>query len=142
MSWGLVLQFTLRLFVIRTEPGFIAFQWLGDQIQVCTWGAVAQGVLGFQGMEEKPLCWREVGCEDIERDRDQDGGCVWGPDQLGSWGLSIAAATSLRPGATCPDRAVLSEAGSDVEENLKTGRFLVGKPTRHVALSGHNKRNL
>lgn len=34
VSWGLVLQFTLGLFVIRTEPGFIAFQWLGDQIQV------------------------------------------------------------------------------------------------------------
>ena len=69
-------------------------------------------------------------------------GVYGAPDQLGSWGLSIASATSLRPGTTCPDRAVLLEAGSDVEENLKTGRFLVGRPTRHVALSGHNKRNL
>lgn len=34
MSWGLGLQFVLGLFVIRTEPGFVAFQWLGDQIQV------------------------------------------------------------------------------------------------------------
>ncbi|XP_073917690.1 sodium/nucleoside cotransporter 1 isoform X4 [Castor canadensis] len=34
VSWGLALQFVLGLFVIRTEPGFIAFQWLGDQIQV------------------------------------------------------------------------------------------------------------
>lgn len=34
VSWGLGLQFVLGLFVIRTEPGFIAFQWLGDQIQV------------------------------------------------------------------------------------------------------------
>nr|XP_020144711.1 sodium/nucleoside cotransporter 1-like isoform X2 [Microcebus murinus] len=33
VSWGLVLQFALGLFVIRTEPGFVAFQWLGDQIQ-------------------------------------------------------------------------------------------------------------
>ncbi|XP_008060279.1 sodium/nucleoside cotransporter 1 isoform X2 [Carlito syrichta] len=33
VSWGLGLQFVLGLFVIRTEPGFIAFQWLGDQIQ-------------------------------------------------------------------------------------------------------------
>ncbi|XP_075860830.1 sodium/nucleoside cotransporter 1 isoform X1 [Microcebus murinus] len=34
VSWGLVLQFALGLFVIRTEPGFVAFQWLGDQIQI------------------------------------------------------------------------------------------------------------
>uniref|UniRef100_A0A8D1VJB0 Sodium/nucleoside cotransporter n=2 Tax=Sus scrofa TaxID=9823 RepID=A0A8D1VJB0_PIG len=34
VSWGLGLQFALGLFVIRTEPGFIAFQWLGDQIQI------------------------------------------------------------------------------------------------------------
>ncbi|XP_007943315.1 sodium/nucleoside cotransporter 1 [Orycteropus afer afer] len=33
VCWGLGLQFVLGLFVIRTEPGFIAFQWLGDQIQ-------------------------------------------------------------------------------------------------------------
>ncbi|XP_059533997.1 sodium/nucleoside cotransporter 1 isoform X1 [Myotis daubentonii] len=33
VSWGLGLQFVLGLFVIRTEPGFIAFKWLGDQIQ-------------------------------------------------------------------------------------------------------------
>ncbi|XP_040824406.1 sodium/nucleoside cotransporter 1 [Ochotona curzoniae] len=34
VSWGLGLQFVLGLFVIRTEPGFIAFQWLGEQIRV------------------------------------------------------------------------------------------------------------
>lgn len=34
VSWGLGLQFVLGVFVIRTEPGFIAFQWLGNQIQV------------------------------------------------------------------------------------------------------------
>ncbi|XP_004432081.1 PREDICTED: sodium/nucleoside cotransporter 1 [Ceratotherium simum simum] len=34
VSWGLGLQFILGLFIIRTEPGFIAFQWLGDQIQI------------------------------------------------------------------------------------------------------------
>ncbi|XP_046508217.1 sodium/nucleoside cotransporter 1 isoform X2 [Equus quagga] len=34
VSWGLGLQFILGLFVIRTEPGFTAFQWLGDQIQI------------------------------------------------------------------------------------------------------------
>ncbi|XP_006152908.1 sodium/nucleoside cotransporter 1 [Tupaia chinensis] len=32
--WGLGMQFALGLFVIRTEPGFVAFQWLGNQIQV------------------------------------------------------------------------------------------------------------
>ncbi|XP_061451849.1 sodium/nucleoside cotransporter 2-like [Rhineura floridana] len=31
--WGLGLQFVLGIFIIRTEPGFQAFQWLGDQIQ-------------------------------------------------------------------------------------------------------------
>ncbi|XP_076978444.1 sodium/nucleoside cotransporter 1 [Tamandua tetradactyla] len=34
VSWGLGLQFALGLFVIRTEPGFVAFQWLGNQIQI------------------------------------------------------------------------------------------------------------
>lgn len=55
VSWGLGLQFILGLFVIRTEPGFTAFQWLGDQIQVCTWGHTAQGILGCQGLEERAL---------------------------------------------------------------------------------------
>lgn len=32
--WGLGLQFVFGILVIRTEPGFNAFQWLGDQIQV------------------------------------------------------------------------------------------------------------
>nr|XP_038962467.1 sodium/nucleoside cotransporter 2-like isoform X2 [Rattus norvegicus] len=31
--WGLGLQFVFGILVIRTEPGFNAFQWLGDQIQ-------------------------------------------------------------------------------------------------------------
>ncbi|XP_037008056.2 sodium/nucleoside cotransporter 2 isoform X2 [Artibeus jamaicensis] len=32
--WGLGLQFVLGILVIRTDPGFNAFQWLGDQIQI------------------------------------------------------------------------------------------------------------
>ncbi|XP_047396799.1 sodium/nucleoside cotransporter 2 [Sciurus carolinensis] len=32
--WGLGLQFVFGVIVIRTDPGFIAFQWLGDQIQI------------------------------------------------------------------------------------------------------------
>ncbi|XP_077173929.1 sodium/nucleoside cotransporter 1-like [Paroedura picta] len=31
--WGLGLEFLLGIFIIRTEPGFQAFQWLGGQIQ-------------------------------------------------------------------------------------------------------------
>ncbi|KAK2506355.1 hypothetical protein MC885_011246 [Smutsia gigantea] len=31
--WGLGLQFVFGILVIRTDPGFIAFQWLGNQIQ-------------------------------------------------------------------------------------------------------------
>ncbi|XP_030588032.1 sodium/nucleoside cotransporter 1 [Archocentrus centrarchus] len=32
--WGLGLQFCIGLFVIRTEPGLIAFDWLGKQVQI------------------------------------------------------------------------------------------------------------
>ncbi|XP_032692749.1 sodium/nucleoside cotransporter 1 [Lontra canadensis] len=34
VSWGLGLQLALGLFVIRTEPGFTAFRWVGSQIQI------------------------------------------------------------------------------------------------------------
>ncbi|XP_054858276.1 sodium/nucleoside cotransporter 2-like [Eublepharis macularius] len=32
--WGLGLQFLLGVFIIRTKPGFLAFQWLGKQISI------------------------------------------------------------------------------------------------------------
>nr|XP_023697752.1 sodium/nucleoside cotransporter 1-like isoform X2 [Paramormyrops kingsleyae] len=32
--WGLGLQFAIGLFIIRTEPGLVASQWLGDQIRI------------------------------------------------------------------------------------------------------------
>ncbi|CAJ1056735.1 sodium/nucleoside cotransporter 1 isoform X1 [Xyrichtys novacula] len=32
--WGLGLQFCIGLFVIRTQPGLIAFEWLGDQVKI------------------------------------------------------------------------------------------------------------
>ncbi|CAK6951053.1 sodium/nucleoside cotransporter 1 [Scomber scombrus] len=32
--WGLGMQFCIGLFVIRTEPGLIAFEWLGKQVQI------------------------------------------------------------------------------------------------------------
>ncbi|XP_034640392.1 sodium/nucleoside cotransporter 1-like [Trachemys scripta elegans] len=32
--WGLGLEFVLGIFIIRTNPGFEAFQWLGNQIQI------------------------------------------------------------------------------------------------------------
>ncbi|KAK2842260.1 hypothetical protein Q5P01_012460 [Channa striata] len=32
--WGLGMQFCIGLFVIRTQPGVIAFRWLGDQVTI------------------------------------------------------------------------------------------------------------
>ncbi|XP_023579834.1 sodium/nucleoside cotransporter 2 [Octodon degus] len=32
--WGLGLQFVFGILVMRTDPGFIAFQWLGEQVQI------------------------------------------------------------------------------------------------------------
>nr|XP_005889450.1 PREDICTED: sodium/nucleoside cotransporter 2 [Bos mutus] len=32
--WGLGLQFVFGILVIRTDPGFNAFQWLGEQVQI------------------------------------------------------------------------------------------------------------
>lgn len=32
--WGIGLQFLLGLLILRTKPGFIAFDWLGKQVQV------------------------------------------------------------------------------------------------------------
>ncbi|XP_029009151.1 sodium/nucleoside cotransporter 1 [Betta splendens] len=31
--WGMGMQFCIGLFVIRTNPGLVAFQWLGDQVK-------------------------------------------------------------------------------------------------------------
>nr|XP_019605651.1 PREDICTED: solute carrier family 28 member 3 [Rhinolophus sinicus] len=31
--WGIGLQFLLGLLILRTEPGFVAFEWLGKQVQ-------------------------------------------------------------------------------------------------------------
>lgn len=32
--WGLGIEFCIGLFVIRTQPGLIAFEWLGHQVRV------------------------------------------------------------------------------------------------------------
>ncbi|XP_034391283.1 sodium/nucleoside cotransporter 1 [Cyclopterus lumpus] len=32
--WGLGIQFCMGLIVIRTQPGFIAFKWLGNQVEI------------------------------------------------------------------------------------------------------------
>ncbi|XP_059191351.1 sodium/nucleoside cotransporter 1 [Centropristis striata] len=32
--WGLGMQFCIGLFVIRTQPGLVAFEWLGEQVQI------------------------------------------------------------------------------------------------------------
>ncbi|XP_026220965.1 sodium/nucleoside cotransporter 1 [Anabas testudineus] len=34
LFWGLGMQFCMGLFIIRTEPGLIAFEWLGNQVKV------------------------------------------------------------------------------------------------------------
>ncbi|XP_013925303.1 PREDICTED: sodium/nucleoside cotransporter 1-like [Thamnophis sirtalis] len=49
VSWGLGLQFILGIFIIRTEPGFQAFQWLGNQIQTVKWyiRGIAILILGY-----------------------------------------------------------------------------------------------
>ncbi|XP_010619431.1 sodium/nucleoside cotransporter 1 isoform X7 [Fukomys damarensis] len=54
VTWGLGLQFLLGFFVIRTKPGFIAFQWLGDQIRIAwlmqiTMGTTATETLSVAG---------------------------------------------------------------------------------------------
>ncbi|XP_010619433.1 sodium/nucleoside cotransporter 1 isoform X9 [Fukomys damarensis] len=45
VTWGLGLQFLLGFFVIRTKPGFIAFQWLGDQIRIDASSLIAASVM-------------------------------------------------------------------------------------------------
>ncbi|XP_068458558.1 sodium/nucleoside cotransporter 1 [Clinocottus analis] len=32
--WGLGMQFCIGLFVIRTQPGLVAFEWLGNQVKI------------------------------------------------------------------------------------------------------------
>ncbi|XP_058501200.1 sodium/nucleoside cotransporter 1 [Solea solea] len=32
--WGLGLEFVMGLFIIRTQPGFLAFEWLGNQVKI------------------------------------------------------------------------------------------------------------
>ncbi|XP_051918323.1 sodium/nucleoside cotransporter 1 isoform X2 [Hippocampus zosterae] len=58
--WGLGLQFCIGLFVIRTEPGLVAFQWLGQQVQIFldytkagssfVFGDLVNGIFAFQAM--------------------------------------------------------------------------------------------
>nr|XP_061812805.1 sodium/nucleoside cotransporter 1-like [Nerophis lumbriciformis] len=58
--WGLGLQFCIGLFVIRTEPGLIAFQWLGRQVQIFldytkvgssfVFGDLINGIFAFQAL--------------------------------------------------------------------------------------------
>ncbi|KAG7280045.1 hypothetical protein CRUP_030501 [Coryphaenoides rupestris] len=51
--WGFGLQFCIGLFVIRTEPGLIAFQWLGEQVQalpIVIFFSSVMSVLYFLGL--------------------------------------------------------------------------------------------
>ncbi|XP_054631794.1 sodium/nucleoside cotransporter 1 [Dunckerocampus dactyliophorus] len=58
--WGLGLQFCIGLFVIRTQPGLVAFQWLGRQVQIFldytkegssfVFGDLIGGIFAFQAL--------------------------------------------------------------------------------------------
>ncbi|KAM4734661.1 sodium/nucleoside cotransporter 1 [Anableps anableps] len=58
--WGLGLQFCIGLFVIRTQPGLIAFDWLGKQVQIFldytkkgsafVFGDLIQNIFAFQAL--------------------------------------------------------------------------------------------
>nr|XP_028706707.1 sodium/nucleoside cotransporter 2 isoform X1 [Macaca mulatta] len=48
--WGLGLQFVFGILVMRTDLGYSAFQWLGEQGQFCLWGYTCQGCLCFSGL--------------------------------------------------------------------------------------------
>ncbi|XP_051579721.1 sodium/nucleoside cotransporter 2-like isoform X2 [Myxocyprinus asiaticus] len=58
--WGLGLQFAIGLFVIRTQPGLVAFEWLGKQVQifldytkagsVFVFGNRIEGIFAFQAL--------------------------------------------------------------------------------------------
>ncbi|XP_028287984.1 sodium/nucleoside cotransporter 1 isoform X2 [Parambassis ranga] len=58
--WGLGMQFCIGLFVIRTEPGLIAFDWLGKQVQTFldytkegssfVFGTLIEDIFAFQAL--------------------------------------------------------------------------------------------
>ena len=135
MFWGLGLQFVLGLVVIRTEPGFIAFQWLGDQIQVCTWGVAARASwVAGDGGEASALEGGGLDCDQVVG--------VWGPPD--PWAVGGWAAQLLFPSGLVPPAQTSSpfRGWPDVEENLKTGRFLGYPGPGLIALGPHQKRNL
>ncbi|XP_068406962.1 sodium/nucleoside cotransporter 2 isoform X4 [Eschrichtius robustus] len=53
--WGLGLQFVFGILVIRTDPGFNAFQWLGNQIQIFLNYTVAGSSFVFGDMLVKDI---------------------------------------------------------------------------------------
>uniref|UniRef100_A0A673CJM3 Solute carrier family 28 member 1 n=1 Tax=Sphaeramia orbicularis TaxID=375764 RepID=A0A673CJM3_9TELE len=58
--WGLGMQFCIGLFVIRTEPGLIAFEWLGNQVKIFldytkkgsefVFGDLTENIFAFQAL--------------------------------------------------------------------------------------------
>uniref|UniRef100_UPI0037E902E2 sodium/nucleoside cotransporter 1 n=1 Tax=Semicossyphus pulcher TaxID=241346 RepID=UPI0037E902E2 len=58
--WGIGLQFCIGIFVIRTQPGLVAFGWLGDQVKVFldytkegssfVFGDLIDGIFAFQAL--------------------------------------------------------------------------------------------
>lgn len=102
MAWGLGLQFVLGLFVIRTEPGFAAFQWLGDQIQVCTSGT-ASGEVG-----SGHLIWGKTDVEVPEMVWDQE-------DEGPVAGVGMGVLARHLQESPAQGVLILSEAGSGVQ---------------------------
>lgn len=113
MFWGLGLQFVLGLFVIRTEPGFVAFQWLGDQIQVCMLGP-ASGELGRGHLIQGDRC---------EGHRDSSE-----PERLGpricDENRGLARGLQGPPAQGTPVILVLSESGSGDGMDSQMVKFL------------------
>ncbi|XP_068168346.1 sodium/nucleoside cotransporter 1 [Antennarius striatus] len=58
--WGIGLQFCIGIFIIRTQPGLIAFEWLGKQVQTFldytkegssfVFGDLITGIFAFQAL--------------------------------------------------------------------------------------------
>ncbi|XP_035012437.1 sodium/nucleoside cotransporter 1 isoform X1 [Hippoglossus stenolepis] len=58
--WGLGMQFCIGIFVIRTQPGLVAFEWLGNQVKIFleytqagssfVFGDLITGIFAFQAL--------------------------------------------------------------------------------------------
>eukprot|EP00069_Balaena_mysticetus_P020316 bmy_12674T0 len=75
--WGLGLQFVFGILVIRTDPGFNAFQWLGNQIQIFLNYTVAGSSFVFGDMLVKDIFAFQVICFMSKNERLTDHPFLW-----------------------------------------------------------------